>query len=121
MCWHKSTPKDDSMAITKSEASSLMLVLKLIERNDWAKLNSVFLQAEKFQTIAALVNESSSFNGMTLLHAVCRFNPPSSVVRNMILLCPDDAKARDCLNRTALHVATGTGASASVTHGMRSI
>jgi len=115
MCQHKMST---STAINKSDASSLMLVLKLIERNDWQKLNSFFLQAEKFQAIAALVNESASFNGMTLLHAVCRFNPPSSVVRNMIMLCPGDAKALDCLNRTPLHVAAGTGASVNVINAL---
>ena len=55
---------------------------------------------------------------MTLLHAVCRFNPPPSVVRNMIMLCPDDAKALDCLKRTPLHVATGTGASVDVINAL---
>ena len=98
----------------KSAISSLMLLLKLIQNEDWQKLNSIFLQPEKYRSHAALINKSTSFNGMTLLHAVCRFNPPSSVVRTMIMLCPDDAHAVDCLERTPLHVATGTGASVNV-------
>ena len=98
----------------KSAVSSVMLLLQLIKNEDWQKLNSIFLQAEKYQSLAALINGSTKFNGMTLLHAVCRFNPPSSVVRNMIKLCPDDANAADCLGRTPLHVATGTGANVNV-------
>lgn len=91
-------------------SSSVMGILQLIQDNNWSKLTSSFLQPNIFQALAAKVNESSSFNGMTLLHAVCRFNPPPYVVKKMIMFCPDDAKSLDCLNRTALHVATGTGA-----------
>lgn len=100
---------------TKSAASSLILLLQLIEANDWQKINSIFLKhPSKYQEMVDLINKSSGFNGMTFLHAACRFDPPSSIVRKMIMLCPDDVKALDCLNRTPLHVATGTGASASV-------
>ncbi len=95
-----------------------MLLLKLIQNEDWQKLNSIFLQPDKYRSLAALINRSSSFNGMTLLHAVCRFNPPSSVVRNMIMLCPEDADAVDCLDRTPLHVASGTGATVDVINAL---
>ena len=103
----------------KSAASSLMLLLQLIQNKDWQKLHSIYFNhPDKYRSLAALINESSSFNGMTLLHAVCRFNPPSSVVKKMITLCPDDAKALDCLQRTPLHVATGTGASVNVVNAL---
>ena len=93
-----------------------MLLLELIQNEDWQKLNSIFLKPKpkQYRSLAALINGSTSFNGMTLLHATCRFNPPSSVVRNTITLCPDDANAVDCLGRTPLHVAAGTGASVNV-------
>jgi ankyrin repeat protein len=104
------------MANQSTAASSLMLLLQLIEAKDWQKLNSIFLlNPEKFRSMSSMINsKSSSFNGMTLLHATCRFNPPSKIVRRMIELCPDDVKAVDCLNRTPLHVAAGTGASFNV-------
>ena len=51
---------------------------------------------------------------MSFLHAVCRNHPPISTVSEMIKICPDSPKARDCLNRTPLHVAAGVGASVSV-------
>ena len=53
-------------------------------------------------------------NGMTLLHAVVRYNPPLDVVAQMIRLCPDMPAAKDCLGRTPLHVAAGSKASASI-------
>jgi len=112
-----STNTYNTMA-NKSAASSLMLLLQLIQNQDWPKMNNIFLQPEKFRSLSALINQSSSFNGMTLLHAVCRYNPPSSVVRNMIMLCPEDAEALDCLERTPLHVATGTGASVNVINAL---
>mmetsp|Transcript_20291 Transcript_20291/g.29017 ORF Transcript_20291/g.29017 Transcript_20291/m.29017 type:complete len:187 (+) Transcript_20291:503-1063(+) len=51
------------------------------------------------------------FNGMTLLHAVVRCNPPLSVVAKMMDICPDQLAAKDCLGRTPLHVAAGSSAS----------
>ena len=115
MATNESESSSIKMKATKSAASSLILLLQLIEANDWQKINSIFLKnPSKYQEMVDLINKSSSFNGMTFLHAACRFDPPSSIVRKMIMLCPDDVKALDCLNRTPLHVATGTGASAGV-------
>ncbi len=47
---------------------------------------------------------------MTLLHAVVRCNPPLNVVAKMLDICPDQLAAKDCLGRTALHVAAGSSA-----------
>ena len=51
---------------------------------------------------------------MTILHACCRFNPPSIPISKMIDLCPSAPATQDVLGRTPLHVAAGTGASSSV-------
>lgn len=51
---------------------------------------------------------------MTVLHAAVRHNPPLDIVQEMIRLCPDMAMARDCLDRTPLHVAAGSKVSASL-------
>jgi len=48
---------------------------------------------------------------MTLLHAAVRFNPPLDIVTQMIEFCPHMTAAKDCLDRTPLHVAAGSGAS----------
>jgi len=98
--------------------SSLAYLFRLIEANDWRRLNRVFLTEPEgrktFQQLAALVADSSSFNGMTILHACSRFNPPPHVILRIIELCPDAPRARDCLDRTPLHVMAGTCAASFV-------
>jgi hypothetical protein len=51
---------------------------------------------------------------MTLLHAAVCCNPPLDIVAQMIRLCPDMPAAKDGLDRTPLHVAAGSKASASL-------
>lgn len=55
---------------------------------------------------------SSSHNnnntGMTLLHAIVRYDPPITLLSDMIKLYPSALFATDCLGRTALHVAAGS-------------
>lgn len=98
--------------------SSLAYLFRLIEANDWRRLNRVFLTEPEgrktFRHLASLVAESSSFNGMTILHACSRFNPPPYVILRIIELCPDAPRARDCLDRTPLHVMAGTCAASFV-------
>jgi hypothetical protein len=93
-------------------SSSLVLLFRLIELNDWGKVDSIFLTdpegQRRFQRLAALVAASKSFHGMTILHACARFNPPPRVVGRIIELCPDAPRAQDYLKRTPLHVMAGT-------------
>jgi len=107
-----------SNSTTKSASTSLVLLFRLIAANDWQQLKDMFLSdpegAKTFQYLAALVAKSSSYNGMTILHACAQFNPPAVLVNRMIELCPDAPSSRDCLNRTPLHVAAGTGASSAM-------
>jgi len=49
--------------------------------------------------------------GMTLLHAIVRYDPPITLLSEMIKLYPSALFATDCLGRTALHVAAGSCAS----------
>ena len=51
---------------------------------------------------------------MTLLHAAVKCNPPLELVLDMIEICPELTAARDCLGRTPLHVAAGSGAAPSL-------
>lgn len=48
---------------------------------------------------------------MTLLHAIVRYDPPITLLSDMIKLYPSALFATDCLGRTALHVAAGSCAS----------
>jgi len=104
----------------KSASSSLVLLFRLIEANDWNKLYNMFLNesddaaCRTFQYLANIVAKSSNFSGMTILHAVSRFDPPSILVKRIIELCPGAPAAQDVLNRTPLHVAAGTGAGSVV-------
>lgn len=107
-----------SKPASKGASSTLVILFRLIEANDWQKLNWMFLAdpegRKTFQYLARVVAKSSSFNGMTILHAIARFNPPSSLVARIIELCPDAPSSQDCMKRTPLHVAAGTGANTSV-------
>ena len=103
---------------SKSTSEALLLLFRLIEANEWNKLYNMYLDkpedSKTFQYLAKIVAKSSSFNGMTILHAVARFDPPSILVKRIIELCPQAAASRDVLNRTPLHVAAGTGAGSVV-------
>ncbi|KAL9187778.1 hypothetical protein ACHAXT_006156 [Thalassiosira profunda] len=110
--------KGDKASSSSSSTSALVALFRLIEANDWHRLEAQFLSdadgTQTFRRLAAMVAKSKSFNGMTVLHACVRFSPPHAVVNKMVALCPDAAASRDCLDRTPLHVAAGTGAGAAV-------
>ena len=110
------TPKAPS-----STTASLGLLFRLIQSNDWQMLHDAFLsdaRSKKFQHLAEVVSASTSFGGMTLLHATVRFDPPPALVRRMVELCPDAPSSRDYLDRTPLHVAAGTDAGAAVVRSL---
>ena len=97
----------------------LVLLFQQIESNDWKSFDREFLSncdgRSNFKLLADLVEEKSTlFHGMTLLHAVVRFNPPAQVVQEVIELCPHAPRVQDCAGRTPLHVMAGTGASSEV-------
>ena len=116
----KSNENDTTSQSVKSASSSLVLLFRLIEANNWNKLYNMFLNesddaaCRTFQYLANIVAKSSNFSGMTVLHAVSRFDPPSILVKRIVELCPGAPAAQDVLNRTPLHVAAGTGAGSVV-------
>jgi len=90
-------------------------VLQLMVVGDWKIFDSAVLSnPDLFRLVASAVSSCSQLNGMTLLHAVVRYNPPLDIVAQMIQLCPDMLATKDCLHRTPLHVAAGSRASASL-------
>lgn len=90
-------------------------ILELITRKDWESFRSNVLSSPAvFRNLAGAVEACSALNGMTLLHAVARCSPPLDIVAQMVAICPYMPSAKDCLNRTPLHVAAGSNASASL-------
>mmetsp|Transcript_30500 Transcript_30500/g.64260 ORF Transcript_30500/g.64260 Transcript_30500/m.64260 type:complete len:218 (-) Transcript_30500:1277-1930(-) len=93
----------------------LAVILNAIEQRDWTTFQNIALKdSAVFRLMANIVANNPDFNGMTLLHAVVRYDPPLELVFNMILACREIAAARDCIGRTPLHVAAGTQASPSL-------
>lgn len=101
-----------------SEVESYNLTLQIlgiIESNDWSKLEQIiFKHPNAFQLLSKWISNSPDFYGMSFLHACLRFDPPAGIMKILIELCPDSPKARDCMNRTPLHVAAGTGANVMI-------
>ena len=90
-------------------------VLQLMVVGDWKTFESAVLSNPAlFRYIAGAVSSCSQLNGMTMLHAAVRYNPPLNIVAQMIRICPDMPATEDCLHRTPLHVAAGSRASASL-------
>ncbi len=95
--------------------SYLNLLLCSIEAKDWELFREVGIKKpQALRALADILATSSEFNGMTFLHAALRHNPPLSIVAGITKICPDTPSRRDCLNRTALHVAAGVGADVDV-------
>jgi hypothetical protein len=87
------------------------VLVELMENKEWQKFsNFSFSSPSFFQALNKAMVDCPELNGMTLLHAAVRVNPPLDVVAQMITFCPDLLAARDCLNRTPLHVAAGSKA-----------
>ncbi|KAL7534754.1 hypothetical protein ACHAXR_006060 [Thalassiosira sp. AJA248-18] len=90
----------------------LSFLLDLIEAQDWIQFEEIALSnSQTFKFISRSISESEDFNGMTLLHACVRCDPPINLLDQMIKLYPEALKGEDCLGRTPLHVAAGSNAS----------
>ena len=91
------------------------VLLGLILNQDWKMIRTLIAATSPdcFRDLASSISSCSQhkLNGMTLLHAIVRNNPPLDIVANIIRLCPEMAAARDGLGRTPLHIAAGSKAS----------
>mmetsp|Transcript_11174 Transcript_11174/g.27469 ORF Transcript_11174/g.27469 Transcript_11174/m.27469 type:complete len:266 (+) Transcript_11174:66-863(+) len=91
---------------------SLSLFLNIIDSRHWNVLEyAMGNDPRAFQIFARTIMHSSDLNGMTLLHACVRFDPPTHIVKLLLDLVPESPGRIDCLQRTPLHVAAGTRAS----------
>ena len=91
---------------------SVSYLLGLIDAREWDTFRSYTLEPSPahFRARTDIIAQIPEFNGMTLLHAAVKCDPPLELVRDMIEICPELTAARDCLGRTPLHVAAGSGA-----------
>lgn len=107
--------EEHSTELNTAAMSYLNILLCSIEAKDWELFREVGIRKpQAFRALSDILATSSEFNGMTFLHAALRHNPPLSIISGITKICPDTPSRRDCLNRTALHVAAGVGANADV-------
>ena len=93
----------------------IAVLLDLIEFQDWVKLDEVALSnPQTFKTISKAISRCDELHGMTLLHACVRYDPPTSLLQQVVNFYPQAIMGVDCMGRTPLHVATGCGASSYV-------
>ncbi|KAL7451104.1 hypothetical protein ACHAWC_002937 [Mediolabrus comicus] len=108
-------PPSPSISSLQQQIPSLGYILELITRKDWESFRSNVLSSPAvFRNLAGAVEACSALNGMTLLHAIARCSPPLDIVAQMVAICPYMPSSKDCLDRTPLHVAAGSKASASL-------
>ena len=101
--------------LTNVMTDYLPFLLGLFEARDWTVFEDFVLSnPEMFKCISKSIYECEEFNGMTLLHACVRFDPPISVLQQVIELHPQALRREDCIGRTPLHIAAGSGASSLV-------
>ena len=112
---NSTSQEETSIMISVEALNAIAILLEVIERQDWTAFRSVALSNPTyFQAITRAIASCPEFHGMTLLHAVVRRNPPLDIVAKMIEICPEQPAAKDCLGRTALHVAAASAASPKV-------
>eukprot|EP00985_Skeletonema_marinoi_P013711 scaffold6848_cov195-Skeletonema_marinoi.AAC.2 len=101
------------MSSSKLLLNPVAVLLGLILSKDWKMIRTLIAATSPdcFRDLADSISSCSQhkLNGMTLLHAIVRDNPPL-IVANIIKLCPEMAAARDGLGRTPLHIAAGSKA-----------
>lgn len=112
------TPSNFNSTISDGAMSFVSILLGLISNQDWEQFEKQALAADprKFKFISKFISEECGdlLGGMTLLHSVVRYDPPIELLVQMIELYPTALGACDCLGRTPLHVAAGSGASTNV-------
>ncbi|KAL7447949.1 hypothetical protein ACHAWC_000228, partial [Mediolabrus comicus] len=90
-------------------------ILELLPNQNWESFRyNVLSSRDIFQHLASAISSCSQLNGMTLLHAIVKYDPPLDIVAQILEFCPDMPAAEDCLRRTPLHVAAGSRAPASL-------
>lgn len=107
----RTKPAMSSHCLTDEEYAYLCLLLESIDSRNWQVLDQILkTNPKKFVSVAEAIARSSQLNGMTILHACIRFDPPPIIVQNIIQLSPFSPRCVDCLRRTPLHIAAAVRA-----------
>ena len=97
--------------LTAKDVSQLTLLLSVINNSDWKALAYLICKnPTKFQALCRKLVQCRELNGMSILHATLRHNPPEEIVNALLKLVPEAAQCVDCLGRLPLHICTGTRA-----------
>ncbi|KAL7537337.1 hypothetical protein ACHAXR_007747 [Thalassiosira sp. AJA248-18] len=101
-----------SVQLNEEEIEFISLIIGIINDQNWKALEYAMIDNPYvFQSFARAISKSSEINGLTILHACVRFDPPPYIVEMLLELVPESPSCVDCFQRTPLHVAAGTGAS----------
>lgn len=115
---HAMTSPSQSDAAADAAADGLRclhFLLRLIHARDWDRLHDIARsRPDALRRVSEDLPGRAEFNGMTLLHACARCDPPVDVLARLVEAYPEALRGGDCLGRTPLHVAAGTGARPSV-------
>lgn len=105
-----------STTIDESLLQKITTLLGVIASKRWSVFQQIALSNDQIFHLVSdiLIQCTDRFNGMTLLHACCRHEPPVEIIAQMIRLRPELVSAQDCLGRTPLHIAAGCSAHPSV-------
>ena len=89
----------------------MTLLLSVINNSDWKALAYlIYKNPTKLQALCRKLVRCPELNGMSILHATLRHNPPETIVNALIKLVPEAPQCVDCLGRLPLHICTGTRA-----------
>ncbi|KAL3762094.1 hypothetical protein ACHAW5_007868 [Stephanodiscus triporus] len=109
------TGDSPSHQLNDAEIRFLATLLNIIKSRSWKEFEHIIISnPNAFQSFSLTISCSTQLNGMTILHACVRSNPPTNIVRLLLALVPESLCHVDCLHRTPLHVAVGTRADLSV-------
>lgn len=91
-------------------------LVRMVSRRDWAEVDDILLSVLATQDF---VNVQKSFsygcqNYPTLLHFICKLDPPLSTIKMFVKIYPDSVYMQDKKKRLPLHIAASHNADSSV-------
>ena len=84
------TTSSQTHNLNSEEVSYLSLLLSIIASQNWqAFAHSILHNPAVFQSFCSNLHKSSDLNGMTILHAAVRHNPPLTIIKLLLKFTPD--------------------------------
>lgn len=97
-------------AMIDSKTSPIRMILSKIQNRQWDQVHFL-LNHPRLPIWEQELHENKDFHQMTILHAICRFQPPPVILDLAIRKSSRSTHSLDVLGRTPLHVAAGCCAS----------